>query len=163
MVNGLSISWNDSWNETSKMLWEGNVHKGSPMILVNFQHTYRTYPSTPIIYPKRRLRTSFFLRLKCWWINISSLNNVWFFFCEISLFPFFPWYIGRPIFAEIPTYLVPFCLISLEIPTYPKIGRPLWTFPFYISVEGRIEWKGNPCWFKITTFWNPRNLGTSHS
>ena len=39
------------------------------------------------------------------------------------------WYIGRPIFDDIPTYLVPLCPIFLEIPTYPKIGRPLWTFP----------------------------------
>ena len=89
MVNGLSISWNDSWNETSKMLWKGKVHKGSPIIFVNFQHTYRTYPSTPIIYPKKRTNTSFFLRLKCWWINISSLNNVWFFFVKFLFFLFF--------------------------------------------------------------------------
>ena len=37
--------------------------------------------------------------------------------------------IGRPICTVIPTYLVPFCPILLEIPTYPNIGRPLWTFP----------------------------------
>ena len=36
---------------------------------------------------------------------------------------------GRPICTIIPTYLVPFCPILLEIPTYPKMGRPLWTFP----------------------------------
>ena len=138
MVNGLSISWNDSWNETSKMLWKGNVHKGSPIIFVNFQHTYRTYPSTPIIYPKKRTNTSFFLRLKCWWINISSINNVWFFFVKFLFFLFF-----RDIsdVRFLRTYLpVPFCLISLEIPTYPKIGRPLWTFPFYISeVSGKSK------------------------
>ena len=47
----------------------------------------------------------------------------------LSFFPFFPWYNGRPIFSDIPTCLVPFCPILLEIPTCPKTRRSLWTFP----------------------------------
>ena len=138
MVNGLSISWNDSWNETSKMLWEGNVHKGSPTILVNFQHTYRTYPYH---LPQKTHTYLFFLRLKCWWKMFDFFVNFPLFLSLFPLFPFFLWYIGRPIFADIPTYLVPFCLILLEIPTYPKIGRPLWTFPYIIN---RKQWR-NSC------------------
>jgi len=38
------------------------------------------------------------------------------FYFILWFFSFFPWYIGRP--------------ILLEIPRYPKIGRPLWTFPY---------------------------------
>ena len=37
--------------------------------------------------------------------------------------------IGCPICTVIPTYLVPFCPILLEIPTYPNTRRPLWMFP----------------------------------
>ena len=62
---------------------------------------------------------------------IFSFGNFWWHFVDwskILFFLFLKWYIGRPIFADIPTYLVRLCPILLEIPTYPKTGRPLWTF-----------------------------------
>ena len=128
MVNELSISLNNSWNETSKMLWEGNVHKGSPTILVNFQHTYRTYPYH--LPQKTHTYLFFYLRLKCWWINISSLNNNWFFLWIFS-FSFFPWYIGRPIFADIPIYLPCSILSDFAWDTYlPKNWTSFMDIPF---------------------------------
>ena len=52
------------------------------------------------------------------------------------------------LFWEIPTYLCPMHYILstyvlspifLEIPTYPKIGHPLWTFPYSVH-----SWKAGP-------------------
>ena len=50
-------------------------------------------------------------------------------------------------FLEIPTYLCPIhyvlsiyvlCPIFLDIPTYPKIGHPLWTFPYLVLLASLI-------------------------
>ena len=62
---------------------------------------------------------------------ITSFGEFHFFLHEFSLFSLFFFHdiIGRPIFPYIPTYLVQLCPILLEIPTYLKIGHPLWTFP----------------------------------
>ena len=40
-----------------------------------------------------------------------------------------------PFFEDIPTYLVLLCPILPEIATYPKVGQPLWTFPYVIYFE----------------------------
>ena len=42
---------------------------------------------------------------------------------------FKPYRMSHYICTVMPTYFVPFCPFLLKVPTYPKIGRPLWMFP----------------------------------
>jgi hypothetical protein len=59
-------------------------------------------------------------------------------FVEFSLFSLF-FFILLDIWfflTYLSTYLVRLCPILLAIPTYLKIGHPLWTFPY--SLEGRF-------------------------
>ena len=44
------------------------------------------------------------------------------------------WKIGRPIFALLPTPLVPFCPILLDPPSPLKIGHHLCTFPYLVQL-----------------------------
>ena len=57
--------------------------------------------------------------------------------------------IGRPICTVILTYLVPFCPILLEIPTYLNIGRPLWMFPIIFRQKLTI----GKCFFRACLKW----------
>ena len=49
---------------------------------------------------------------------------------NLQFFPiFYDRDIGHPISYKVPWYLVLNCPILIEVPMYPKMGRPLWTFP----------------------------------
>ena len=80
--------------------------------------------------PKKNKNKKNYIFVIFFWKEILKVNfELWHF--NLLFFPiFYDGDIGHPISHKVPRYLVLNYLILIEVPRYPKIGRPLWMFPY---------------------------------